>query len=99
MSTHQSVEQDERTVAVMGASSRLAFLFLYFGLLIDYAYRAIVRHENAWDLVALVFGGSVIATIYQARHKTLGKTWVKTVVLFGVLGAAFGVVLAMTQAR
>ena len=99
MSTHQSVERDERTVAVENTSYRWAFLFFFFALLIDYAYRAIVGHENAWDLVTLVFGGSVIATIYQARHKTLGKAWVKVVVLFGVLGAVFGFVLAMTQAR
>jgi hypothetical protein len=82
----------------MGVSARWAFLFFFFGLLIDYAYRAIVRHENALDLVALVLGGSVISGICQARHKVLGKTYLKVVALFAVLGVVFGVIISMMQA-
>lgn len=99
MSTRQSVEQDERTVAVMGASFLRVYLFFILALPIDMLYHVMVRHEAAWDLLVLYFGGIAIDTVYQARHKTLGKTWFKTAVLFGVLGAVFGVVLAMIQAR
>ncbi len=106
MSTRQSVEQDERAVAVIGVSSRWAFVFLYFGICIDGAYRATVLHQNTLDLIALVLGSLIISTIYQARHKVLGKTWVKAALfgaLCGVLPVVFGVVFkvvsSMIQAR
>ncbi len=99
MSTHQSVEQDERTVAVLGESGRLVAFFFLLALPIDMAYRSMVRHEVIWDLLVIYLGGAVVGTVYQARQKILGKTWVKVAVLFGVLGAAFGVILAISQAR
>jgi energy-converting hydrogenase Eha subunit A len=98
MSTHRSVEQDERTVAVIGVSCQYAFLFFCLALPIDYAYRAIVRHENAWDLMALFFGGVAICLIHQVRQKILGKVWwVRFACIAAVAGITTAVVTAMTQ--
>ena len=98
MSTSQCPEHDERTVAVIGASSQLAVAFFYLTLFIDYAYRAIVRHENAWDLMAIFFGGLAINLIYQARQKILGKVvWVRFACIAAVTFITVAVVTAMTQ--
>lgn len=101
MSTHQSPERDERAVAVIDASCRWAFVFLFFALIIDMMYRTIVR-QNAWDLLAMFIGSTAIATIYQARQKILGKAyWVRAAwmgAVSGVVVAIVGVVVpAMTQ--
>lgn len=98
MSTHESVEHDERTEAVIGTSCRLAFFFYCLALPVDYAYRAIVRHENAWDLMALYVGGLAILLIYQAREKVLGKAWWVRVASIAAATCITGVVVsAMTQ--
>lgn len=98
MSTHQSVEQDERTVAVIATSCQLALVFFCFALPIDYAYRAIVRHENAWDLMAIFFGGFAISLMYQARQKILGRVWwVRFACIAAVTFITVAVVTAMTQ--
>ena len=98
MSTPQCPEHDERTVAVIGTSCQYAFILFCVALPIDYAYRAIVRHENAWDLMAMFFGGVAICVIYQARQKILGKTWwVRFACIAAVAGITTAVVTAMTQ--
>ena len=98
MSTPQSVEHDERAVAVIGMSCQYAFVFFCLALPIDYAYRAIVRHENAWDLMAMFFGGVAICTIYQARQKILAKAyWVRFACVAAVAIITVAVVTAMTQ--
>ena len=99
MSTHQSTEQDERTAAVIGTGCCWVVVFLFWALLIDMLYHAMVRHEAPWDLLVLYFGSAAIFIVHQARHKTLGKTYVKVAVLFGVIGAAVGCVLSMILAR
>jgi hypothetical protein len=98
---HQYVERDERTVAVENASYRWAYILLINALLIDALYRAMVRHEAAWDLMALVVLGGATATIYQARQKTLSHGWGMKVALIAYMAAVFGIIaaLALTQAR
>ena len=97
MSTHQSIEQDERTVAVIATSCQWAFFFFCLALPIDYAYRAIVRHENAWDLMALVIVGGAVCAIYQARQKALPHGWVKTGMLIALLGAVIGIIVVLAM--
>ena len=99
MSTPQVVERDERTVAVENASYRWAYLLLTYALLVDVMYRGLVRHEAAWDLMALVIVGGAICTVYQARQKTLVHGWVMKAVLGAVIAAviaAIAAVVAMT---
>ena len=91
MSTHKSVERDERTVAVENASYRWAYLLLTYALLVDVVYRGIVRHEAAWDLLALVIVGGAVCTMYQARQKTLTHGWLKKGALIALLGALIGI--------
>ena len=96
MSTPQVVERDERTVSVENASYRWAFLVFTYGLLVDVMYRGLVRHEAAWDLLALVVVGGGICTAYQASQKTLAHGWVVKAGLGAVIAAVVAAVLAMT---
>ena len=96
MSTPQVVERDERTVAVENASYRWAYGVLTYALLVDVMYRGLVRHEAAWDLMALVIVGGVACSAYQARQKRLAHGWVMKVVLVACIAGVIAVVLAMT---
>jgi hypothetical protein len=102
MTTRQETQRDERTVAVENASYKWAYTFITFALLIDAMCRAALRDEAAWDLFALLVAGGAICLVYQARHKTLAKGWVKAGLLLGflagVIGFAVALVYAMTQA-
>lgn len=85
------VQTDERTVAVEHASFRWAYLFLSYGLLAAVAYRSFVRHEQPWDLLALVVAGGIVSAGYQAANRTLSRRWAVivgvTIVVAGVLAA------------
>lgn len=94
MSTDQIVQRDERTVAVVDASYRWGYPFILFALLIDVMYRGAVRHEAAWDLLALVIVSSGICTVYQARQKILGQVFGRKAVLIACLGGVIGIVIA-----
>ena len=93
MSTTPFVGRDERTVAVENASYKWGCIFLCFALLIDGAYRGMVRHEAAWDLLALACAPGAICIVYQACHKTLPKGWVMTGVLIALLGGVIGAIV------
>jgi hypothetical protein len=99
MSTPKVVERDERTVSVENASYRWAFLVFTYGLLLDVAYRGLVQHEAAWDLLALVVVGGGICTAYQGRQKTLAHGWVVKAGLGAVIAAVVAVVLAAVLTR
>lgn len=90
-----SVGRDERTVAVERAGSHRAYLFLSYCLLLDVAYRAFVRHEAAWDLMALVILGGGVSAAYQARHHTFSKGWVAAACLGALFAAALAFALAL----
>ena len=98
MSTPQVVERDERTVAVENASYRWAYGVLTYALLMDVMYRGLVRHEAAWDLMALVIVGGAICTAYQARQKILAHGWVMKAVLGAVIAAVVAAVTAAVLA-
>ena len=103
MKTTRPVENDERTLAVSNAIYRAGYFFLIMALNVDMMVRAFARHETPLDLLALVIGTGVVCTIFQARQRVLPGGWVRKVLLpaclFGVLGAIFGVVLAMIAAK
>src|SRR5450755_3516842 len=96
MSTSQSVERDERTVAVENASYRWAYLLLTYALLVDVMYRSLVRHEATWDLMALVIVGGAVCTVFQARQKILAHGWVMKAVLVACIAGVIAAVLAAT---
>jgi len=89
MTTHQTVQRDERTVAVENASYRWACTFVTFALLIDVIYRGAVHNEAAWDLMALASVPGIICTIYQARHKTVSGWLAVLMVCSAVAVAAY----------
>jgi hypothetical protein len=92
------VERDERTLAVENASYRWACSLLTFALLVDVMYRGLVRHEAAWDLMALVVVSGVVATVYQARQKILTRGWVMKVVLLACFAGIVGAIIAYLTA-
>lgn len=96
MSTPQSVNRDERTGAVENASYKWAYGLLTFALLVDVMCRAMLRHEAAWDLMALVIVAGIGTSVYQARQRILPQGWVMKVVLVGCVTAVFAAILAMT---
>ena len=102
MSTHQSAERDERTVAVENTSYKWALIFLMFALLIDVVCRAMFRGEAAWDLFALIIVSGNGCAIYQARQKIWTRRWVRDAVLVacvsGVIAGAVAVVFAVIKA-
>jgi hypothetical protein len=70
-----SLDRDERTVVVENASFRWAYQFVSFGLLVLVGYRSFARGEAAWDLMALVVLGGVVASAYQWSQRVLTVRW------------------------
>lgn len=89
------VVRDERTQSVENASYRWAYLVLSFGLLLSTMYRSFVLHQQAWDLLALVIVGGVVATTHQGLQRVLTRRWL----LLGVAGALAAAVLAFLLLR
>jgi hypothetical protein len=96
MSTPQSVQRDERTIAVENASYRWAYGLLTYALLVDVMYRGLFRHEGAWDLMALVIVCGIACSVYQARQKVLAHGWVMKAVLVGCVAAVIASIVTMT---
>ena len=92
MSAHQAVERDERMVAVENAGYKWACIFVSFALLIDGTYRAAVRNEAAWDLMALAIVPGIFCLMYRARQKTLARGWLRAAVLIACLGGVVGII-------
>ena len=102
MNAPRSAEHDERTVAVENVSYRLAFCVLSTLIFYDGAYRSIVLHQSVWDLLAWVFLSFGVAYVYQARQDALPrgrllKRMLLIALVFGILGAVFGVVLSIIR--
>jgi hypothetical protein len=97
MSTTECVERDERTVAIENASYRWAYLLLTYALLVDVMYRSLVRHESAWDLMALVIVGGAVCTVYQARQKILAHGWMMKTLLAVCIAVVIAAILAVTS--
>ena len=89
MSTAPLVQHDERTVAVENTGYKWAYILITFALLVDVAYRGMVRQEAAWDLLALVIVGGFVCQIYQARQKTVNGWLAVVMVCSAVVCAAF----------
>ncbi len=93
-STPTEIDRDERTIAVERAGNRWAYLVLSYGLLASVAYRSFARHEQPWDLLALVVAGGVVSAGYQAAHRALSQRWAVVVVTTLVVAAALAAVAA-----
>jgi hypothetical protein len=84
-------------VAVENASYRWAYLVLTYALLVDVMYRGLFRNDAAWDLMALVIGGGIFCSVYQARQKILGHGWVMKAVLGACVACIIAAVLTMIR--
>jgi len=91
------VLKDERTIAVENISYRWAYIALTFGLLIDVAYRGLVRNEASWDLLALVVLTGLVATLYQGAQKILTRRWLFLAAGVVLLAAVVAAVMVLVK--
>jgi len=96
--TNTSVARDERTVAVENAGYRWAYLFVAFGLLVLSAYRSWFRHEQPWDLLALIILGGGVRAVYEGAHRVLNRRWAVVTARAALLAAGVAAVLALVMA-
>jgi hypothetical protein len=98
MDTKQCLDSEARGIILGG--NTWAYNFLVFALLIDVMYRALVWHEAAWDLFALLFASGFISLAHAARHKVLilNRNNVMVMSLLALLGAVVAAVVAFTLA-
>jgi hypothetical protein len=94
MSAPNLLDRDERTVAVENASYRWGFIVLVYALLIDVVYRAGVRHEAPWDLMAFVVVSGGLCSAYQAREKALGHRWGLKAALVACMAGVLAAIIA-----
>jgi hypothetical protein len=66
-------DRDERAVAVENSSYRWAYMVVTYGLLGIAAYRALALNQAPWDLIALAVAGGLVASGYQATHRTVSR--------------------------
>jgi hypothetical protein len=73
-----------------------AFNFLAFALLFDIMYRAMVWHEAAWDLYALLIASGILNLVYAIRHKVspLSRKSVFAMALLAFTAAAVAAIVA-----
>ncbi len=93
------VERDERTEQVVGNGSRLAYMFLTFGVLAVAAYRAGVLGQNTFDLLGLVMISGAILLGYQYAHRAMEGKALRVALWTGGLGALLGMALALYLSR
>ncbi len=91
---HQSVDHDERTLAVENSSYRWGYMVLAFGILVAVAYRGFALGQSSWDLLALVGISAFTTTLYQWAHRVLTGRWLSVAVTAVVLAALMGAVIA-----
>ena len=101
MNAQQTVQADERTVAVAHAANTWGLNFILFALLLDVMYRGFFLNEAAWDLLALTIVAGGISTVYMARHKALGQFFgwrtILVMVITAVVSMIVAAILAMTK--
>ena len=90
------VMTDERTDAVVGVGCRLAYLVLSFGVLIMALVRTWAFGQACWDLLGLNFVSNVVGLVYQRAKRAQVIPW-RWGLLFGVMGAVFGVVISLLR--
>jgi hypothetical protein len=90
---------DERSAIIMRGNT-WAYNFLVFALLIDIMYRAMVRHEVAWDLYALMLASGGFSLVYAIRHKVfmLNRNTVIGMALLAVVAAVVAAVVTFAYA-
>ena len=69
--TANTVDRDERTIAIENAGFRWSYLVLSFGLPAIVMSRSLSRDQSSWNLLALVVPGGVADAGYQGLHRVL----------------------------
>ena len=88
--TNKIVEKDERTTLIENISYKHGYNFIAFAFLLDIMYRSFRLNEAPWDLLGIIIISGLIMSIYQNKHKILGKTWRKTIAFTIVLSIILG---------
>ncbi|SNT27841.1 hypothetical protein SAMN05446037_10717 [Anaerovirgula multivorans] len=90
----KQVERDERTVIVEKSGFYYAYLFMGFALLINIAYKGFIMGESAFDLLAILVLSGFVSVIYQAKHKTLSRTWFKNIIMTFLIAVVIAIMIA-----
>jgi hypothetical protein len=95
MISQQGLNTDDRSLIMM-RGNMWAYNFLMFALLFDIMYRAMIWHEAAWDLYALLIASGAVSLVYAIRHKVfiLNRYSVMVMALLALLAAAIAAVVA-----
>jgi hypothetical protein len=95
MDIQQSLNVDARSAIIM-RGNMWSFNFLAFALLFDIMYRAMVWHEAAWDLYALLIASGIFSLVYAIRHKVLplNRKSIVAMALLAFMAAAVAAIVA-----
>jgi hypothetical protein len=93
----KEVQKDERTTVVENASYSLAYKFIGFALLFDVAYRAYVKGESSWDLMAILILSGFLITAYQIRNKIVNRGWANTYILTITVASLIAFILVLIR--
>ncbi len=93
----EPVIRDERYFAVENASFKIGYVILAFGTMVLVVIRSLLFQQSSWDFFGLVWVSSLVATIYQIRHKTLPYTEKSFYLLIAaiLLGSAVAAIAAV----
>ena len=92
----QPVLHDERTAAVAGVSARLAYLVLYFGVLIIAVVRTMVFRQICVDLLGVIFLSSVVGLVYQRVKRAQVIPW-RWILWFALGGGVLGLAMSLLR--
>lgn len=91
-----TLDRDERTIAIENASYRWGYLFISFAVLVSVAYRAFALKQTSWDLLAIVVIGGLVTTAYQRNQRILTSRWARRTLFATALAAVVAVVLVLS---
>lgn len=91
----KEVQKDERTMVVENASYNLAYKFLGFAILFDVAYRAYIKGEDSWDLLAVLILSGFLTTAYQIRNKIVNRSWAKAFIITVTIASLIAFILVL----
>jgi hypothetical protein len=92
------VPRDEREARIDAAADRLSYVVLSFGILAVVAYRGLVLHEAAWELLALVVLGGAAGTAVRARRRVISTRLLAALAGSAVVGFVVAVLIVIVRA-
>ncbi len=92
--------RDERYYSVENASYRIGYMILAFGTMVLVVIRSLLYQQSNWDFFGLVWISSMVATVYQLRHKILpytSKSFILMIAIIVLGSAAFAAAIVLAR--